>query len=340
MKIFLSFLLLMTTLISCRQDDADIIQKKNSYDVYVAGTEDSKACYWKNNVKTDLPNGNNIIPEKIIISNNDIYTFGFNSGNITNFYFWKNNVRYDIAQYLNAAPNTSVVTNIKIVDFKVYNSDVYILGYIRITGTANTYEYCYWKNGIKTVLYTQAQSSLPNGTLTLHNNSIYVTSLRIPTFETGYYKDNVYTAVSTSNNFLITGMEANSNGVFILIYNQTLQSSYYKNLVTNADFYPMSGSQKNVILDNGDIYSNIDGVNYVKNGISQPFNINDDYLDFVEMKVTDQKQFLIKKRITQNTTLDISYRVYINGIQTQETIEIANNNLVGSRFTSIFVVKN
>ncbi|MGU3375949.1 hypothetical protein [Chryseobacterium sp. M5A1_1a] len=339
MKIFL-FLLLIISLICCRQNDEEIVQNTNSYDVYVAGTENNKACYWKNNVKTDLPNGNNIIPEKIIVNNNDVYTFGFNSGNTTNFHFWKNNVKYDVAQYLNVTPNTSASTNIKIVDFKVYNNDIYLLGYVKVAGTTNTYEYSYWKNGTKTILYTQAQSSLPNGTLTLHNNSIYVTSLRIPSFETGYYRDNVYTTISTNNNLLIKGMEANSNGIFILIYDQILQNSYYKNITTNIDLYPMSGSKNNVIMDNSDIYSNIDGSNYVKNGASQSFNINDGYMDFVDMKVTDQKQFLIKKKITQNTTLDISYRVYINGIQTQETTEIANNNLVGGKFASIFVVKN
>jgi hypothetical protein len=238
----LPFLFLLVLFVSCQQDDLNVLESKvNSVDVYIAGTDDFKACYWKNNVKIILPGGDNIVPEKIIVENNNIYVFGRDTELVQNFYFWKNGIKYDVAQYLGTASNTSSTpTNIYINDFKVYNGNIYFLGFVKEAGATNIHSYCYWKDTNKTVLHSQQNLLTSLGLqLILHNNKVYITSLKYPTLEPGYYINNVYTSISTSNNLHPLGITANTNGVFVQIYDQTLAKSYYKNLETNLNFYQM-----------------------------------------------------------------------------------------------------
>jgi hypothetical protein len=68
-----------------------------SYDVYVAGKDDNKACYWKNTLKTDLTNGADIIPLEIIVQNSNVYVTGSKGSTPTAImpihFFWKNGMK-------------------------------------------------------------------------------------------------------------------------------------------------------------------------------------------------------------------------------------------------------
>lgn len=329
----LFLLLLFTFLISCQDNDPDPLQKNvASYDVYVAGTENNKACYWKNNVKVDLVNGNNVIPRKIIVENNNVYVFADGS-------FWKNNTKYDFSSYLGAPPNSSI----QIRNFHVKNNDIYVVG--KISGTAILpIEHCYWKNGVKNLLFTTTNSDT-NGYLadiTVHNGDVYIPATKYlapNNAEIGYYKNNNYTAI-IQNNSLAHGIESNTSGVFMVIHDPSTNSSYYKNLLNNTNHYTTTGGRTNVRLDHNDIYS-FSGQAYYKNGNMNSINNPNGYNSISDLKVLDGNKYMICEMISQATgSLNIAYKVFINGVETQQIDHITNNVHLGNIFTSIFVVEN
>lgn len=93
---------MLTFCISCFPDHEEILDKNTaSYDVYVAGMENYKVCYWKNNIKTDLFSPDSTTANKIIVENNDVHVLGKTRTNFNgSYYYWKNNVRQNLEQYL------------------------------------------------------------------------------------------------------------------------------------------------------------------------------------------------------------------------------------------------
>jgi len=142
-----------------------------SYDVYIAGGYSNGAesipCYWKNDVKTDLPLTTGYFrgwAEKIIIDGNDIYVLGnVDDDNRSVGCYWKNGV-------ISLIPNNGGT-----MDMAVLNGDLYIAGAYE-TQEGNYPFPCYWKNGIKTDL------TIPEGgydgwasTISVYGNSVYIT---------------------------------------------------------------------------------------------------------------------------------------------------------------------
>ncbi|MEJ5106166.1 hypothetical protein [Chryseobacterium sp. MYb328] len=114
MKIqILAFLTAFLFCISCNNEDSTLIEKKASYDVYLGGVDEFKACYWKNGQQTFVQEGENLMGTKIIVDNNDMYLFGTNIDKIDPkpaWYFWKNGIKHNVSEYLNASndPNFSI----------------------------------------------------------------------------------------------------------------------------------------------------------------------------------------------------------------------------------------
>jgi len=126
-------------------------------DVYIAGHVyvypeggDSyfQPCYWKNNVKVDLPFNTAIFgyadAEAITVVDGDVYVTGvlsesFGGGGIV---LWKNGV-------LNYITGYSDTFTYRPYDICVYNNDIYISG-LAHNGTSIFAKY--WKNGIETSL--------------------------------------------------------------------------------------------------------------------------------------------------------------------------------------------
>ncbi|MDR6920628.1 hypothetical protein [Chryseobacterium sp. 2987] len=82
--LFIPFLFVLSLFVSCSdaKDDQELSEKTVSYDVYVAGRENNTACYWKNGQKTNLADGTNITPSKIIVENNHVFLKIMSSGKI------------------------------------------------------------------------------------------------------------------------------------------------------------------------------------------------------------------------------------------------------------------
>lgn len=168
--------------------------------VYVypeTGNSYSQACYWKNNVKINLPHyipasGSNYADTfAITVVNGDIYILGVEQdsfGVSNNLSVWINGVRNSIAS---TVPTSSIFAR----SICVYNNDIYVSGAINDGTTSRA---TFWKNGIAT---TVSSASSACSDIKVDQTGIHVlyaeyvgggvaSSLK-------YWKDGVNTTVST-----------------------------------------------------------------------------------------------------------------------------------------------
>lgn len=341
--LILPFLLLLTFCISCSPDIEETLKKNiASYDVYVAGKENNKACYWKNTIKTILVAGNGLEAGEIVIDNSDMYVLGYQHdfvNGVTNSCYWKNNVKYDIQQILGL--QTSDDFHFKDIIFK--SGNVYILGTIKNPASISindAYHLCYWKNGVKTTLENQPLY-FPNSFIEkmyFHNNNLYITSYKNydpgnSTVDFGYYKNGNYNFISNSNyrtfkQFFIDGSSLNiiteGSNPSLEIYNTT--SSTFSSF-----FIPNISYLYSAVKDGSDIYLNVGGA-YYKNGtlITLPTNTNG-YVVSLDFKVLDGNIYLLRQKDSEGI---LGQKVYINNIETQSII----SNNTGDKFNSITVM--
>jgi hypothetical protein len=341
--LILPFLFLLTFVVSCKTDDSEILEKTNSYDVYVAGKENGIACYWKNNIKTVLTNGDNINTLQIKVENNNIYVTGILLNNSTSNgiqYFWKNNIRADVKQYLNIPNNAQY----NIQTFTVNNGDIYFAGYVEnpiATSITDKYELCFWKNGLKTILYkSQYISSVES--IFVDGADVYVSTQKIDNNQNndnGYFKNNIFYSIPTD---LIYNFAKNSNGLHLLIYKN--QTYYSLNLNTNTQtiignyILPIIFGKLVSDKSTNDLYTTYGTAGeYSKNaalitsGFSQLPEIQD-------LFVLDNNIYMIKYKF------DFGYnaKVFINGVESQDiSSTIPNGSLYyQGTFNSLFVVEN
>lgn len=204
--------ILLFAVISCDSGNEELIEKNNSYDLYISGKENNEACYWKNSMKTILPNGQNLNAKKVIIENSDVFVYG--SDNYNNFYYWKNGVKTSVNTILGLQENTNSNIQLNAISGILYeNGNVHIAGVIpnpNATSTADLYQFCYWKNGIKTILQNQTTIGEAGAGIYKFNNDIYIPAKRIistfPTqnWEAGIFKNGQYNFVKNNVNFQAT----------------------------------------------------------------------------------------------------------------------------------------
>lgn len=347
-NLILPFLLILTLVFSCRSEVDGLLESKNtSYDVYVAGREYNKACFWKNTIKTDLTNGDNINTIQIIVENNNVYIIGVqinNTGNGIQF-FWKNNVRTDVKQYLNIPNNAQY----NIERFTVSNGDIYFAGYVENLIPASTlekFELCFWKNGVKTVLYKSRYASATRS-IFVDGTDVYVSTHKVDNNqngEIGYFKNTTFKVVTAD---FVHNFAKNSNGIHVLYHKN---SKYYsKNLNTNVDaiigdyIHPIAIWGK-LIAHNAtnDLYTieSSYGESYFKNN-SQIIPTYSTLPYIQDMFILDNNVYMIKYNPNldpnpNNPNSTYNGKVFINGVESQNIISI---NGVGL-FNSIFVIQN
>jgi len=106
----------------------------------------SKACYWKDGTRTDLPvpSGYSFsIAVTITIVGTDIYVAGsYETGGVGKACYWKNNgttiVKTDLATVNSDATSITAV-----------GTDIYIAGAYEPPSGSVVGKACYWKNGAK-----------------------------------------------------------------------------------------------------------------------------------------------------------------------------------------------
>lgn len=355
-NLILPFILILTLVFSCRDSNTDeVLEKKNtSYDVYIAGRENSKACYWKNNVKTDLMNGDGLGTIDIKVENNNIYITGISLPYTANNgieYFWKNNVRTVVKQYLNIPNN--VQYNIR--SFAVNNGDVYFAGYVEnpaATSTLDRFEICFWKNGVKTILY-KSQYYSSTESIFIDGSDIYVSVAKVDNnqnLEHGYFKNMIFSSILASN---VYNFAKNSEGIHFL-YQRNLKY-FSKNLNTNIE--TLIGDYTSPVPNLGKIISNnitndlytiqsTSGGFYFKNSL-QIFPTFSTLPYMQDMFVIDNNIYMIRYNDNlypnpNNPNITYNSKLFINGVESQNitsTNSVLSNYFTGG-FNSIYVVKN
>jgi len=322
-----------------------------SYDVYVAGKENNKASYWKNTLKTELTNGEDITPLEIIVQSNNVYVTGTKGATPTSLkpihFFWKNGTRYEIKQYLNL-PSTGLSD---ITAFTVYEGNVYFAGYVENPNAVNPlekYELCYWKNDSKNILYKSQYIPSAEG-ITAANSvtgtEVYV-SATVPdnnqNVSRGYFKNTTFNAIPAAN--YVFNFAKNNNGIQLLY--QKNSKFYSKNVNTNLE--TLIGDYSNTLpfygkitTDTGtnDLYTTYynQGSTYYKNtntvtpGFSSLPNIQDIF-------ALNNNVYMIKYNSPSTT---YTGKVYVNGVEAQTITSTQNSsqNFTGT-FNAVYVVEN
>ena len=322
-KLFIPFLFIFIVLISCKSDDLEILEEKTvSYDVYVTGSENNTACYWKNGQKTNLPGGAGINPSKIIVENNHIYVFESSA-------FWKDGIKTDIRQYLTVP--AALLLNIR--EFYVENDNVYLLGYVEDPNPAapsQKYQFCYWKNGIKTVVATDPGEMVFNNSgysMTVFQSTVYISGHQKinGTVSSGYFKSGVFYPVTQG--YQSNSISSDNTAIYLSV------NRFYKNLITGIEtqLTPIPTGlnliTNKLLIDHNDIYRSGFST-YYKNAVEVPVT-GPPFNGIADMKVLDGNIYMI--RWSDGSLLN--YKVFINDVETQMT---SGNG----RFNSIFVVKN
>ncbi|WP_160139406.1 hypothetical protein [Chryseobacterium sp. c4a] len=351
MKIqILAFLAAFLFCISCNNDDSTLQEKTASYDVYLGGVDEFKACYWKNGQQTFVQGGENLMGTKIIVDNNDVYLFGTNVDKIDPkpaWYFWKNGVKHNVAEYLNAGADDEFAIY---SDMIVHNGDIYFLGKATnpsSTSSQDKYQYCYWKNGIKTVLETYGSGSSVrlSGGIEVFNNIVY-TSIRknidlsnypTVTWDLGYYNNNTYYTLFNTDKLLphkFINDPSNPSQIYMITKTNayTLSISSIKNITSGNDIQIPANIAQNgisqVYFEGSDKYY-IGKDFYYKNNTLVSINNANGFNDIGQFTVKDQN--IYTTRYNPNQT---SVKFYINDVETQSL-----PNIMRGCFNSIFVVK-
>ncbi|KMQ65346.1 hypothetical protein ACM46_05415 [Chryseobacterium angstadtii] len=343
-KLLLSFVLVIVALSSCSRTIVDPPEDKltNAVDVYVAGKENNQVCYWKNTVKTNLVNGNNLEPISVYAENNDIYFLArspYNPANPQNYdyYFWKNNSRQEVKQYLNI-PASSYFS---FQQFQVKNGDVYITGVIENLNPPtpmDKYEVCYWKNGVKTIVFKHNVQSIEVN-LSIINSDFYMISHKYNTatakFEHGYYKNSTYTSLtSQSSSFVGNGIFADSNDALLFYSDGASNSNNLKNLSNNA-LTTVPFEYRTFTLDqvsNAKYF--VASTKYCKNTINNMTDFSNDPGNFkfiTDIKFLNDNSYMIRQR---DNNQGVAQKVFINGVESQS---MADPN---GKFVSLFVIEN
>ena len=116
------------------------------------GSISYQACYWKNNVKVNLPvvvssGSSYAVATEITIVNGNVYVIGLDQDSSQNLLLWKNGVR---SVYATVAAGSSLSGK----SLCVFGNDVYVAGLINVGNDGSNIRATYWKNGVPTTIGT------------------------------------------------------------------------------------------------------------------------------------------------------------------------------------------
>lgn len=335
----LSFFTILITS-SCASEDFVSPQTNSvasSPDVYVAGTQANNAYYWKNGIPIMLTNGTDIVPIKIIVDNNNVYVLGkkYISYSISEYYFWKNNVKYELENYL-GIPATSVS---HFHDFTVKDNIEIFGGRVDDSGSGNSqsFDICYWKNGVKTILQSNTFFFEPMSVF-YHNNSVYTNASN----PKGYFKDNIFQNLNAE--FTLNFAVKNNDVYFLFINNSNSDLNYYNTSNQSLAFSNLDAGYANfgyaqIIADSStnDLYTfSPDHFHfsnkYYKNNTAILLTNDISYDKIVDMKVHNGITYIIRGKTNPPYGNVDGYKVYIDNSETQTTST--------GVFSSIYVVNN
>lgn len=335
--LFISTLLLLSFLqFSCSTEGiTNSSPTINPVDVYVAGSKDGQACYWKNGQIVMLDSGGFIATEakKIIVSNGDIYVFGQTKNTSTSFnpilaLYWKNEVLTNLNASLST--NSQIVSSIS--DMDVVGNDVYFVGSINPEIiTIFTPILVYWKNNAITTANAYNNGHNEMSKIKVLNNDVYITAagkINNPNSAiNGYYKNLEFTEILPFGN--LKGFEVNNNSIFT--YGSQLLRGFHFNITTNTNTtvnFPNDGGILNMFFDNNNIYYS-NGATIYKNG--SIYNTSQAITQISDFRVLNDNLYKIN-------TSSFGAPIDIQTVSINNIITLTSSN--GESFNTLFIDQN
>ena len=256
-KILIALLVLTSFLqISCSSDTVNNSPTINPVDVYVAGSKNNQACYWKNNQLEMLDSGGFLYTtaSKIIVSNGDVYVLGRGSNGTTanDFsFYWKNGVFTNLnAQFDHGGNLLESVT-----DFDIVGNDIYFVGYTRspIAIPNPPTQLVLWKNNVATIIHSFNELTISDSRIKVLNNDVYIAGPNNnSSFNSGYYKNSVFNEIQ---NMYIRDFTVNNNEMSV--YGSYQLSNRIHNITTNTDInigFANDAQITDLCFDNNNLY--------------------------------------------------------------------------------------
>lgn len=216
-------------------------------DIYVAGYENNKACYWKNGNLISLDGADRSLARAITIHGNDIYVAGwYENGTEEKAAYWKNGIMTKLSS---DSPNSGAN------GIAIQGNDIYVAG-LYSTNTIQPVA-CYWKNGVITPLINNVYSSMANG-IAINGKDVYIALYLTDTTVTrysvsAYWKNGVITKLTNGESSYATGITISNNDVYISGGSgYPLNISYWKN--GNGVAVPNLYSSSAIAINGNDVY--------------------------------------------------------------------------------------
>lgn len=204
-------------------------------DVYISGSLNHKACYWKNGNIIYLPEGTEAYDIKVVGS--DVYAAGENNYVAC---YWKNGVKTSLAESQNESRAYAI---------SVVGNDVYVAGTQSLGRSNYKFLALYWKNNEAVILDDYqgfAYDILSN------DNDIYVagdaySNNYINDLSFAYWKNDtkIYVSLKDQNKIYTYGLTVVNSDVYVAGYINSYminEAAYWKNGKTNL-LFNASGSQ-------------------------------------------------------------------------------------------------
>ncbi|MCF6131449.1 hypothetical protein [Flavobacterium wongokense] len=333
-NMFLKITLLcsLITLFSCSSDS--VVTNNSSADVYISGSKNDHACYWKNNQLTMLSDNGafDSSADTIIVANNNIHILGY-GGN--KHLYWKNAVLTNLTDAFST--DTDIVERICSMD--IVGNDVYIAGVTQNVANPSDYDLVYWKNGVKTVVTTTALDyTFFHLGIKVVNGDVYMNCFKeiAGVWTAGYFKNDVF--FPEANALTLWGCNAVNSDIYVFGSGNGFPG-YYKNISANAETYFQTVSIINRMdFDNGNVYCS-DDISIYKNGVlfyTIPANAspNLSYYRMTTFKVVDNSIYAI----TEEAHYQSNIYTFNQKLLIDDAVSIQNAD--DERFKSLFVVTN
>lgn len=236
---------LLLVFVACKKDATNKnSNSKNTPGVYIAGTQNDTAVYWKDGVltKLEIPFAASDRGLSIFVANNNVYVAGINSGKAC---LWTNGALKNLASNNSGAYSVYVAGN-----------DVYVAG-------SDNQNPVYWKNGVEHKLElstgyaaAEAYSIFVSGNTVYAAGEQYTTGSGVATLWTNdtptelvdpasYVFSYARSVFVKGNNVYVAGMTSNNHGY---------DASYWKNGALNVLSTASSSASSISVDDNDNVY--------------------------------------------------------------------------------------
>ncbi len=222
----------------CKKTGSQTTSFTPGYNVYISGTADDKAVYWKNGNQFDLDSNANTTA--ISVTGTDVYVSGTLTVGYNNFQavYWKNGQEAQLSGFNSLA-----------LGIAQSGSDLYCVGYKFGTNSDTA---VYWKNGL--LNYLAPYSSAEALSIAFSGSDMYITGIAYGQVnDTSICWKNGVPIISTTSGGMFYNVAVYDNDVYIVGYLSNGIAGYYKNLVPTT--FPQGTALGSIAFSGTDVFT-------------------------------------------------------------------------------------